>query len=171
MIGAADVGAMTPEQRRVHDLIAAGPRGSVPRPFFAMLDAPALAEAIQGVGVAIRFGGTLPAGLREVAILAAAAAWGSDYEWAYHEPIARDLGVGAGAIAAARTGVPSGEDAVADAVAAFVHAAIRERRSDADRLEAVVAALGRAGASEVVAIAGYYPLLALFHASAEPGGH
>lgn len=166
IIGAADLAAMTPEQRRVHDLIAAGPRGGVPRPFFAMLDAPALAEAIQAVGVAIRFGGTLPARLREVAILAAAAAWGSHYEWSYHEPIARDLGVSAAVIEAARTGAPSGTDAVADAVAAFVHVAVAERRSDAALLGAIVEALGRTGASEVVAIAGYYPLLALFHATA-----
>lgn len=171
LIGASDIATMTAEQRALHDRIASGPRGDVPKPFLAMLDAPHLADAIQSVGAAIRFSGALPEDLREVAILAAAAAFGSGYEWDYHLPIARRLGVGEAVIAAARSGDTAAltEATVADAAAIirFCRAAIGANRAGHDDLARLSTSLGRAAASDVVAVAGYYPLLALFLASAE----
>lgn len=164
LIGATEPDTMTPAQKAVHAAIASGPRGGVPKPFLAMLDAPELAEAIQGVGAALRFSGALPDGLREVAILSAAAAFGSGYEWNYHEPIARRLGVSDAAIEAARTGRTDGVEAepLAAAVVGFCHAAVTRRTASHADLARIGEQLGRSAATEVVAIAGYYPLLALF---------
>ncbi|MCB1503001.1 MAG: carboxymuconolactone decarboxylase family protein [Bauldia sp.] len=163
-IGAADPDRMTPEQRAVHDRIAAGPRGGVPRPFLAMLDSPGLAHAIQGIGAALRFSGALADDLREIAILAAAGAFGSGYEWGYHEPIARRAGVSEAAIAAARAGDVSslGGGDIAAAIITVCHRAVRNRRVPREALALISTRLGRAAATEVVAIAGYYPMLALF---------
>jgi len=162
-IGAVDPDRMSAEQRAVHDRIAAGPRGGVPRPFLAMLDNPGLADAVQGIGAALRFSGALPDDLREVAILAAAGAFGSGYEWDYHEPIARRAGVDGAVIAAARSGdVAALADRRAAAIVTFCHGAVRGNRADRAALALISAELGRAAATEVVAIAGYYPLLALF---------
>ena len=168
-IGAADPDRMTAEQRTVHDRIAAGPRGGVPRPFLAMLDSPGLADAIQGVGAALRFSGALPEDVREIAILATAGAFGSGYEWDYHEPLARRAGVSDGAITAARTGdvTALAAEEVAAAVITVCHRAVRDNRADREALALVSARVGRAAATEVVAIAGYYPLLALFLAAAD----
>ena len=83
----------TAEQREVHDSIERGPRGSVPSPFLAMMDRPALAEAIQEVGVRIRFSGMLSDAQRELAILTTAAAVGCGYEWAHHAPLAAAAGL------------------------------------------------------------------------------
>ena len=168
-IGAADPDRMTPEQRAVHDRIATGPRGGVPRPFLAMLDSPGLADAIQGVGAALRFSGALADDVREIAILATAGAFGSGYEWDYHEPIARRAGVSDAVIAAARTGdVTALTDAeVAAAVITVCHRAVRDNRVEREVLAQVAARLGRVAATEVVAIAGYYPMLALFLAAAD----
>jgi 4-carboxymuconolactone decarboxylase len=161
-IGASDPGALTPAQRRVYDRIAAGPRGSVPKPFLAMLDAPEIAGAVQAVGATIRFGSTLDPRLREVAILAAAAAWGSRYEWDYHVPIAHGLGVEPEELAAIREGSGRGLAPVEASTVEFVFAAVRERRADREALSRISALAGRTGATEITAIAGYYPLLALF---------
>lgn len=163
LIGARDPAAMTPAQRAVYDAIAAGPRGDVPWPFLAMLDAPHLAEAIQAVGAAIRFSGALTAELREIAILATAAAFGSGYEWDYHIAIARRLGIGERAIAACASGTE--DPAIGEAFAAVValcRAAVRDRRIGEDVLARLVAATSREIASEVVAITGYYQMLALY---------
>ena len=163
LIGARDPAAMTPAQRAVHDAIAAGPRADVPWPFLAMLDAPHLADAIQAVGAAIRFSGALTPPLREVAILATAAAFGSGYEWDYHLAIARRLGIGEAVIAACAAGVADpavGEDLAA--VIGLCRAAVRERRIGEAVLARLVAATSREIASEVVAITGYYQMLALY---------
>jgi 4-carboxymuconolactone decarboxylase len=151
LIGARDPQTMTP-------------RKDVPLPFLAMLDVPDLADAIQNVGARIRFSGALDPRLREVAILATAAAFGSGYEWDYHEPIGRNLGLGAGEIAAIRAGGLCGRPAD-DAIVAVCRAAVRERRIPEEPLRTLVVLIGRGAASEVVAIAGYYQMLALFLAA------
>lgn len=153
----------TAEQRRVVDLIASGPRGAVPSPFLAMLDAPLLAEAIQNVGAAIRFSSTLPDALREVAILATAGAVRCGYEWNYHAPIARAAGVGEEVIAATLPDAPpTAVEEPAATVIALCRALVTTGEAGPTELAAAVERLGRTGATELVAIAGYYRLLAGF---------
>ncbi|MBS7699697.1 MULTISPECIES: carboxymuconolactone decarboxylase family protein [unclassified Chelatococcus] len=166
LIGVRDVAEMTPRQREVHDAIASGPRAGVPLPFLAMLDVPELAHAIQSVGAAIRFSGALAPALREIAILATAAAFGSGYEWDYHLPIARDLGVPEATIAAAASGRPA--DAATpeyQVIIALCRDAVLNCKVNQDSLRDLVGLVGSPAASEVVAIAGYYKLLALFLAA------
>jgi 4-carboxymuconolactone decarboxylase len=164
LIGARDPQTMTAAQRKAYDAIASGPRKDVPLPFLAMLDVPDLADAIQNVGARIRFSGALDPRLREVAILATAAAFGSGYEWDYHVPIGRDLGLGAAEIAAIRTGGRC-DGPTEDAIVAVCRAAVRERRIPEEPLRILVGLIGRGAASEVIAIAGYYQMLALFLAA------
>lgn len=153
----------TAEQRRVVDLIASGPRGTVPSPFLAMLDAPLLAEAIQNVGAAIRFSSTLPDALREIAILATAGAVRCGYEWNYHAPIARAAGVADDVIAATLPDAPPmAAEELAAIVIALCRALVATGEAGPAELAAAVERLGRTGATELVAIAGYYRLLAGF---------
>lgn len=169
LIGARDPDGFTPLQRASYDLIAAGPRKDVPYPFLAMLDAPELANTIQTVGAAIRFSGTLSDELREVAILATAGAFGSGYEWDYHAAISRRLGMSETLLEATKTGVTSAIEADNDAclIIRLCRAAVLERTIPSTVLSELVLALGRTSATEVVAIAGYYPLLALFLSAGE----
>jgi hypothetical protein len=51
---------MTPEQRRVHDAIVAGPRGTVVGPLRAVIHNPQLAERWSALGEVLRFGTSLP---------------------------------------------------------------------------------------------------------------
>lgn len=169
LIGAREIGDFTPLQRESYDLIASGPRKDVPYPFLAMLDAPGLANAIQAVGAEIRFSGTLSDEMREVAILATAGAFGSGYEWDYHAKLSRGLGMAEPLLQATRTGDTStvGSERDACIIIALCRACVLERTVPRSLLAEAVDGFGRTGASELVAIAGYYPLLALFLSAGE----
>jgi 4-carboxymuconolactone decarboxylase len=160
---AADLAGSNADQRRVADLIAAGPRGSVPSPFLAMLDAPSLAEAIQAVGAVIRYGSTLPDPLRELAILTTAVTVDCGYEWNHHAPIALAAGVSPATLEAVRTG--EGAENLAEpgaSVIALCREVVTNGQASRETLATIVDQLGRTAATEIVAIAGYYPLLANF---------
>lgn len=161
-IGASPSGTMTPAQKAVHDAIANGPRGSVPLPFFAMLDSPVLCDAIQGVGEAIRYKTEMSDRLREIAICAAAAAWGSGYEWDYHDKLAVKCGLSPAERQSVLDGSGRALDPSEKAIVDYVFGAVRDRQAAPAPLAAIAEAFGRAVATEVTAIAGYYPLLALF---------
>lgn len=169
LIGARNIEGFSPIQQESYDLIASGPRKDVPYPFLAMLDAPGLANAIQAVGAEIRFAGTLSDELREVAIMATAGAFGSGYEWDYHAAISRKLGMSEELIQATKTGETAAveDDDQACTIIELCRAAVLERKIPKSVLHELVLALGRTSASEVVAISGYYPLLALFLSAGE----
>lgn len=159
----AQLSGANPEQQRVYDLIAQGPRGTVPRPFLAMLDRPALAEAIQQVGATIRFSGILADAQRELAILATAGAVGCGYEWQYHAPIAETAGLQRLAIQATLDETLIPRVAASDALIIRLCRSVALTRSAPDTvLDDAIASLGRAETAELIAIAGYYGLLASF---------
>lgn len=167
LIGARTRDEMTDAQRHVYDVIASGPRRDVPWPFLAMLDAPALADAIQSVGSVLRFSADIAADLREVTILAVSGAFGSGYEWDYHVAIARDLDLPETTIAASVSGDVDGVDETHANIILLCRAAILERQIDQGLLASLVPRIGRKSASEVVAMCGYYQMLALFLSAGE----
>ena len=91
-----DPAAMSPEQKRVADAIASGPRGGLRGPFQAWLRSPELADRLQRVGEYLRFSSSLPPRLNEFAILITARAWNAKYEWYAHYPLALQAGLKAG---------------------------------------------------------------------------
>lgn len=151
------------EQSRVYEKIIQGPRGSVPSPFLAMLDAPNLADAIQKVGAQLRFAGNLSDADRELAILATAAATRCGYEWHYHKPVAEKAGVDREAIDATRSGItPETETARWAVLIRFCEAVVRDHTASDTQIAEIVTLVGRQGATELIAICGYYALLASF---------
>ncbi|WP_347310756.1 carboxymuconolactone decarboxylase family protein [Defluviimonas sp. SAOS-178_SWC] len=153
---------MTAEQRAVHDRISNGPRGGVPLPFLAILDSPALCDAIQGVGEAIRYRSKMTDRQREIAILAAAAANGSGYEWDYHDKLAVKAGLTPAERQSILDGSGDGLTGGDRAIVRYVRHAVQARRANAEELARIAKAFGPEIATEATAIAGYYPLLALF---------
>ena len=128
-----------------------------------MLDAPDLAGAVEQVGIAIRYGSSLDPSYRELAILATAAALGCDYEWDYHEPIALAEGTPAAAVAACRH--ERGLEEIGRPWRTIIEATrsiVLEHRLADGLFEETLCLLGRTGMTELVAIAGYYSLLANF---------
>ncbi len=165
--------ALSAEQRALYESIAGGDRardasfrlteadGSLVGPFAALLLSPAVGDAVQSVGAAIRFGCGLSSLVREVAILSVAAHRRSPFEWWAHEPIGRRAGLSDAQIAALHAGeTPAFEDETAAATYAFCRALIAAGRPDDASYEAAREALGLDGVMELVTLVGYYTLLA-----------
>jgi len=97
---------LTAAQRVVYDAVAGGRRaqgsqaipltdsdGRLRGPFNAMLISPVLGNALQAVGAAVRYDGSLTDRERELAILVVANHWRSRFEWESHAAVARRAGV------------------------------------------------------------------------------
>ena len=153
---------MSPEQRTVADRIAGGPRGGVRGPFLALLQDPELADRVQHLGEFIRYGTGLPKHLTELAILVAARRWDCQYEWFAHAPIAREAGVPEPVIDAIAAGrKPDGLDAEQAAIYEFCVNLHRSGDAGDAPFAAVAARFGAKGAVDLVALCGYYSLLAM----------
>jgi 4-carboxymuconolactone decarboxylase len=74
-----------------------------------LLHSPEFADGWNSMLGAVRGASTLPADVRELAILRVASRNGADYEWAAHEPVARAAGLGDEQIAAIRVGGPAAD--------------------------------------------------------------
>src|SRR6185437_6530336 len=77
---------MTPEQKRVAQGIASGPRGSWQR-------SPEIADRVQKVGEFVRFKSSIEPRLNELAIILCARKWTAQYEWYAHRELAMKAGL------------------------------------------------------------------------------
>src|SRR5262249_12034304 len=84
---------MTLDQQRVAQAVASGPRGGLRGPFHALLRSPELADRVRHLGDYVRFESTVPAALRELAILLVARFWSAHYEWNAHRRHAAAAGL------------------------------------------------------------------------------
>lgn len=154
--------AMTPEQRRVADAIASGPRGGLRGPFNALLRSPELADRAQKLGEYLRFGTCLPAPLKELAILLTARHWRAQYEWYAHSSLARKAGLEDAIIAAIAEGRPPASLSPAQAAVHGFCTEILETKEVSDAaFDAARRAFGEQGAIELVGLVGYYSLVAM----------
>lgn len=161
-ISRVDPDGMNEAQRRLVARIAAPPRGRVSGPFQVWLHCPEMAERIEGLGRHLRFEGALPARLRELAILVTAQAWRSSYEWHAHEPHARSAGLDEATIAAVAEGrCPHGAGTAAVAVYELCHELHRDHGVADETFSKAQKELGREGVIELVALSGYYTLVAM----------
>lgn len=130
----------------------------LPGPFGPMLLDPPVGDALQELGVVLRYRGVLTDRFREAAIVAAAAVFGADYELRAHIPLARAAGLD-GKIDALLAGDDSQLDPVLAAVTRAARGLAAQGRvgdADAGRL---VAHLGADGLFELVVLVGYYRIL------------
>jgi len=148
--------------RAVWDQIASGPRGGVRGPFLALLHSPEVADRVQHLGEHLRYRSALPPRLSELAILVTARVWTCQYEWFAHEPHAQKAGLAQAVIDAIRAGrrpdVAAADEAAVHDVAL---ALLRERAVDDATYARAQALLGTQGMVDLVAILGYYSLIAM----------
>jgi 4-carboxymuconolactone decarboxylase len=152
---------MTPAQREVAAEITAGPRGEVRGPFIALLHNPELAGHIQRLGEHLRWKGKLPPKLKELAVLVTARRWTCQHEWVMHSKLALEGGLSkeaVDAISANREPKLSEEERVVYGFCKEVHAT--GRASDA-AFAAIDKRYGLDGALELIALNGYYSLMAM----------
>lgn len=153
---------MTQEQRLAVDQISAGPRGALVGPFGPLLHSPELMTCVQQTGEFLRFQSTLDRRLFEMTVLLVARHWNQQFEWAFHEPLAREAGLAGSvvdAIAAAER--PGDMDEATAAVWDLVHDLHSIKEVTDEHYAAAVAAVGERGVIEVVAGVGYYTTLAM----------
>jgi len=155
--------ALSADPRRVHDLIASGPRGQVRGPLAIWLHRPDLAERAQALGAYCRYGSSLSPRLSELAILTMARLWSAEYEWWAHKPPAQAAGLAPGIIEALRTGATPdfGDDAEASVVHRVVLELTERRTLTQPLYDEALATLGSGRLVDLVGVCGYYTLISM----------
>ena len=154
--------SMTEEQRKAAEELASGPRGEVRGPFNVLLRSPGLMSPLQKVGEYLRFKCELDRRIAEMATLIAARHWTQNYEWSAHHPLALKAGLKpeiAQAIADGRrpAGMAQDEEVVYD----LLTEALQNKSVSDVTYERAVKQFGERNVVDLLAIAGYYALLAM----------
>lgn len=154
---------LTAAQADVVAEVVSGKRGKVPAPMIAWLRNPELARRGQRLGELLRFETTLDPALSELAILICGRHWTSHHEWSAHKRLAVAAGLDPVTIAdiAARKTDPYLRDDREKAVFRVSSVLLAQTKIDDGLYEIGVAALGETGMVELVAILGYYCMVAL----------
>ena len=165
---------LTDDAARAPRRIVGGPRGRGPQhfalttddgaltgPFGVMVHEPALGAPLQELGSAVRYATGLTDRVREIAILAVAAATGSAFERYAHERVGRAVGLTDDELAALAAGTFTSTDAVEQAAYALCRRLLADRSRLTDGEYADLAeALGTTTITELVVLVGYYRTLA-----------
>jgi 4-carboxymuconolactone decarboxylase len=154
--------AMTEAQKDAVAEVVAGLRGRVPAPMIAWLRNPDLASRGQKLGELLRYRTSLEPRLSELAILVCARHWTSHHEWTAHKREGLKAGMDPeviAAIAARRT--PALTDEREKAVYEVSSTLLATGRLPAGLHARGTAVLGERGMVELVAILGYYCMVAL----------
>jgi 4-carboxymuconolactone decarboxylase len=169
-----DPRTLTEAQHQLYRDITQGPRAAGPQhfplsddagglhgPFNAFLLSPDLGRALQQVGAAIRYQSALTPRIREMAILAVAAHWNSEFEWFAHERVGRAVGVTEDELEHLRTCAPLSLTDPNEATALLAVRELLQGDMPDGTYERVVAQIGEAGLFELSTLVGYYATLAL----------
>lgn len=152
--------AMSEAQRAAADAIIHGPRRAIFGPFVPLLQTPALMERIGKAGEALRFEGTLPDQVRELAICVVARETGNQFEWQTHAPLAIKAGVSPAAIDALAAGRRPRDLPVVQACAVEFVGELMLRHGVSDETYAeTVSCIGQAGTVELTALVGYFVMV------------
>jgi len=153
---------MSPAQRSVADAILSGPRKSIGGPFNAWLRSPELADRLQKVGEYVRFNSSLDRRVNEMAILMTAQAWGSQYEWYAHAPLAIKAGLDPAIVAAIGTGRKPDNMKDDEAIVWEFSTQLRRDHGVDDAIYAkALEKFGEQGIMDLVAVNGYYDVVSM----------
>ena len=153
---------MTPAQRSIAEAIMNGPRGRMSGPFNAWLRSPVLADRLQKVGEYVRFNTSLDKRLNEMAILMTAQAWGAQYEWYRHAPLAAKAGLDPEVIKA--IGAGRKPDTMKDDEAIvweFTTQLRRDHSVDDATYAKALEKFGEQGIVDLIAVNGYYDVVSM----------
>jgi 4-carboxymuconolactone decarboxylase len=154
--------SLTPEQRRVYDAIASGPRGGVRGPLRAALHRPELADKWQQLGELLRYRTSLPPRLSELAILVTARHCNCQLQWLIHAEMARKAGLAEEVIEAVRSRRPPADaDPAARDVYAYADELNRLNTVSEETHRLISGRFGVVGVVELTALIGYYTMVAM----------
>jgi 4-carboxymuconolactone decarboxylase len=153
---------MSPEQRNVAAEITAGPRGELRGPFIALIHNQELARRLQRVGEYLRWQGKLPPKLKELAVLVTARRWTCQHEWVMHAKLALEAGLADGVVQSIRDGKePQGLSEEEKSIYRFCRELHATGRASDESFKRVQVRFGLDGALELIALNGYYTLMAM----------
>lgn len=159
-----DEATLDPAGRAVLDSIRHGPRGAavgLEGPFGVWVRAPAVGAATQALGSTIRYGTTLTAGVREVAICTVGAYYRARFEFAAHARLALAAGVAPAAVERLRLGQAPQLEGAQDLAWRVARALLDTHRLDHRLYAEAQACFGDTALIELVTTIGYYCLVAL----------
>jgi 4-carboxymuconolactone decarboxylase len=162
------------DRRMLYHAIASGPRSQGPQPFpltdadgalrgpfNGFLLSPALGDALQRLGAAVRYGTALSDRVREMAILVVAAREDSAFERESHEAVGRAVGLTEDEVLALREGrVPPLTDPQESAALTLARALVTGDVDD-EVWASCVPPLSEQTVFELSTLVGYYTTLAL----------
>jgi 4-carboxymuconolactone decarboxylase len=126
------------------------------------LRSPELADRVRHLGDYVRFESTVPAALRELAILVVARFWSAHYEWNAHTRHAAAAGLDPGIAEAIEVGR---RPAMLSTDEALVYDLVSELLVDRDisdtTFDAALARFGERMIVELIGVAGYYGVISL----------
>ena len=153
---------MTAAQRGIADAIMTGPRKRMSGPFNAWLRSPELADRLQKVGEYVRFNSSLDRRVNEMAIIMTAQAWGSQYEWYAHAPLAIKAGLDPAIVAAIGAGRKPDNMKDDEAIVWEFTTQLRRDHGVDDAIYAkALDKFGEAGIMDLVAVNGYYDVVSM----------
>jgi 4-carboxymuconolactone decarboxylase len=152
---------MSPAQREVAAEITAGPRGEVRGPFIALIHNPELASKVQRLGEHLRWKGKLPPKLKELAVLITARRWTCQHEWVMHSKLALENGLSREIVDAIAAGREPGLTDEEKAVYTFCREVHATGRAGDAAFAAMEKRFGLDGALELIALNGYYTMMAM----------
>lgn len=153
---------MTPAQRNIAEAIINGPRHRMSGPFNTWLRSPVLADRLQKVGEYVRFNTSLDKRINEMAILMSAQAWGAQYEWYAHAPLALKAGLDPEVVKAIGAGHKPEKMKDDEAIVWEFTTQLRRDHSVDDATYAkALEKFGEPGVVDLIAVNGYYDVVAM----------
>lgn len=153
---------LTAEQARVAENIYADRGNNFDGPNTILLRIPELAERCNKLGIYLRDGTSLAKPLSELTILVTARLWNAQFEWYVHEILGAKSGLDRDVMTAIRENRrPDFEHEGQEIVYDYVVELQQKRRVSNAVHDRAVALLGEEGVIDLVAIAGYYSMVAI----------
>ena len=155
-------GEMSEAQKTMTRHVLDGPRTGMTGPFNVMLRSPVMGDLAQELGAQVRFNSSLPAPLREMAILMAARHWTGHYEWQAHKALALEAGLDPTIVASIAAGErPRSMQSNEAALHRFCSELLETKRVGDETFAATKAAFGEQGMTEIMFTLGYYSLVSM----------
>lgn len=154
---------MTARQAEVAAAIAGGPRGGIRGPFLALIHHPDLADRVQSLGEHLRYGAAISLANIEMIVLIVARHMNCQYEWFAHARIARTTtDLPEAIIQSLQAGQkPADLNDEQDTLYTFCKEVIAHGQPTDRTYTRAVGYFGRAGVLDMIAIVGYYSMIAM----------
>ena len=153
---------MSEQQKTMMRHVLDGPRTAPNGPFNVMLRSPVMGDFAQELGAQVRFNSSLPAPLREMAILMAARHWTGHYEWQSHKALALEAGLDPAIVASIAAGErPRSMQSKEAALHRFCSELLETKRVGDETFAATKAAFGEQGMTDIMFTLGYYSLVSM----------